>query len=150
MRIRNHLLRFLKTIGEMLVVEDRHGASVFLKYLHALLEKFIPRVKNLSLLVARILAVLADEQHCINGEFIAAAAECLGDSGIDSKPEFTRPVPALFPFRSLRYVKRDDLHIWTMPSAFAWITDEKPVGEVLRVREITVNRSDNRNAFRSH
>ena len=77
--------------------------------------------------------MFADEQHRVNGEFIAAASECFGDSGIDSEAEFTGPFFPLVSFWPLSCVERDDFHIWTVPPAFARIADKKPVGEVLRV-----------------
>ena len=51
LRCIDHPLGLLEAVGEVLVVVDRHGAAVFLEYVHALLEELIARVEDLPLLV---------------------------------------------------------------------------------------------------
>ena len=89
----HHRLGFLEAVGEVLVVVDRNGAAVLFEDLDALLEEFVARIEDLALLVARIVAVLADDQHGIDGQFVAAAAQRLGDGRIDLEAELLARAP---------------------------------------------------------
>ena len=65
MAVGDHFLRLVKAVGEVLVVVDGRGAAVFFKDFDAFFEEFVARVQNLSFVVFRVLAVLADDQHCV-------------------------------------------------------------------------------------
>ena len=67
-----HLARPLPIPGEVLVVEDRHGAPAVAEYLDDLLEELVARIFGLAFFVARIIAVLADEHHAIHRQLAAA------------------------------------------------------------------------------
>ena len=47
------------------------------EHLHDLLEELVARIVRLPLLVARVLAVLADQHHAVDGQLAAAAASAL-------------------------------------------------------------------------
>ena len=76
----HHRLRLFEAVGEVLVVVYRDGAAVLFKDLHDFLEELVARIELLALLVTRIIAVLADHQDGVDREFVAAAAERLGDA----------------------------------------------------------------------
>src|SRR5439155_14223908 len=67
-RLSDHLDALAPVGGKMLVVEHGHGTPARLEYLHDFLEEFVARVAGLAFLIARILAVLADNQDPIDGE----------------------------------------------------------------------------------
>ena len=119
----DHFSRFVKAVGEVLVVVDGRGAAVFFKDFDAFFEKLIARVQNLSFVVSGVLAVLADDQHCIASQFVAAAAQGFGDSGVHGKVEFARPVLALVAFGLLIDVERDDFAVGAVPAAAVGIAD---------------------------
>ena len=48
-----------------------------------LAKELISRIEDLPLFVAGVIAVFADDQDGVDGQFLAAAAEGLGDRGID-------------------------------------------------------------------
>ena len=76
----HHLLRPLPLPRQVLVVEHRRGAAVLREHLDDLLEELVPRVLDLAELVLRVLAVLADHQHRIDRQLVAAAAQGFGDA----------------------------------------------------------------------
>ena len=61
----DHFSRLVEAVGEVLVVVNWYGTAVLFKDLDAFFEKFVARVQNLSFVVFRVLAVLADDQHCV-------------------------------------------------------------------------------------
>ncbi len=58
----DHVLGPVPVPGEVLVVEDRDRSPAALEDVDGLLEEFVPRIERLPLVVARVLAVLADDQ----------------------------------------------------------------------------------------
>ena len=63
----------------MLVVIDRDSPTVAVEDVDALLEELVARVEDLAFGVVGIIAVLADEQHGIDSQLVAAAAQGLRD-----------------------------------------------------------------------
>ena len=60
-----------------------------------MLEIFVARIERLSLLIDRIFAVLADEQHAIDRQIAAALSQGFGDRWIDFHLRMaTRPFAA--------------------------------------------------------
>ena len=146
----DHFLRFVKAVGEVLVVVNWYGTAVFFKDLDAFFEEFVARVQNLSFVVSGVLAVLADDQHCVASQFVAAAAQGLGDGGVHGEAEFARSVLALVAFGLLIDVERDDFAVGTVPAAAVGIADYEAVGKVLGVREVAIDGSDDGDAFGGH
>ena len=95
----------------MLVVKHGHGNAVLLEDIDALPEELIPRIEFLSLVVIRVFAVLADDQHRIHGQPVGTAAQRPGYGVVYVKPEFPCAVPALVTLRPLVHVERNDTRV---------------------------------------
>ena len=119
----DHFLRLIEAVGEVLVVVDGRGAAVCFKDLDAFFEKLVARVELLPLFVIGVLTVLADDQHRVASQFVAAAAQSLGDGGVHCKAEFARPILALVAFGLLIDVERDDFAVGAVPAAAVGIAD---------------------------
>src|SRR5690348_3468297 len=63
----HHLLGSFPAIRQVLVVEDRYGAPGLAKDLDDLLHQLEARIEDLALVVAGVVAVLADEEDPLNG-----------------------------------------------------------------------------------
>ena len=121
--------------GEMLVVEDRHGAAARPKDLHDLLEEFVARILRLALLVLRIVAVLADQHHAVHGQFAAAERQRFGDGRIDLHAGRRAARSRLRSSLSdLVDVERHQIHGRMMMRAVPAVAVEKAVDDVLGVR----------------
>src|SRR5207244_8256879 len=101
----------------MLIVENRDCLAVFPEDLDNLLEKRIARIERLSQLIARVVAVLADDEHRVHIEPLAAAPQCLGYTGIDLEAELRRAFQAQVSRRSLIDVERHDVEAGLVPFA---------------------------------
>ena len=110
-------LRLGEAVREVLVVEDRNGPAIGLEYVDHLPEELVARVENLPFLVARIVAVLTDDQNPIDGELRAAAAQGLGDCRVHLETEAPGALGALIEGGLLIHVKRRDLDRGAMPLA---------------------------------
>src|SRR5579871_2127142 len=99
----------------MLVVENRHLPAVLAKDLHHLPKELVAGILLLLQFVARIIAVLADDEYRIDGELLAATAQRLGDGRMDAKAEFLGPFPAQVVLRRLIDVSGDDIECRPMP-----------------------------------
>jgi hypothetical protein len=128
----------------MLVVEDRRRAAILAEHIGNLAKELMPRVLLLAELVDRVIAVLADHQHRIDRQFIAAAAQRLGDGGIACEAELLRPAAAQIPFRFLIDVGCNDLQFRLSPFPFEWITHQEPLGHVPGVAAIGPDIGDDR------
>ena len=67
----------------MLVVKHRHALSCGAEGVCDLKEQFVTRIKMLAFLVVGIVAMLADDQHAVDVQLVGAAAQRLGDGGIN-------------------------------------------------------------------
>src|SRR5687767_12894470 len=72
-----HALGPIPAIREMLVVENGDEPLTAAHRGDDLVPKLLPRIHPLAKFVRRILAVLADEEHAIDGERLAAQAKSL-------------------------------------------------------------------------
>ena len=79
----DHLLREVPAPGEVLVVEDRHAAATLAKDLHGFVEELVARVERLALFVDGVVAVLANDDHSIDGQLVAAEAQRLANRGVE-------------------------------------------------------------------
>src|SRR5262249_21892763 len=75
---------------EVLVVEYGHRPSVVAENVGHLLENLETRVFRLPIFVLRIVTMLADNEDGVHGQFLASAAQRLGDAREDRKAEFSR------------------------------------------------------------
>ena len=133
----------------MLVVVDRNRAAIRFEDLAALLEKFEAGIQYLALVVARVVAVFADDQHGIDGEFVTAAAQRFGDGRIHLEPELLRALLAEIARRVLVHVQRDDLHVGLVPGPVDRIANQEAVADMLAVRKVAVDGGDDGDALRA-
>jgi len=132
----------------MFVVVDGNRPAVLLEDAHALLEELVSRIEHLPELVGSVGAVFRHDEDCIDGELVPAASERLCDGRVDGEPELAGSVDALFAFRRLVHVHRHDAHVRAMPLARDGVAHQKPVDEVLRVRQVAVDGGDDGDARR--
>ena len=76
----------------MLVIENRDGPAVLLENPGCLAKELIAWIKDLPLFVPGIIAVFADDQYGVDGQFLAAAAERLGNRRIDLEAKIASPL----------------------------------------------------------
>ena len=67
----------------MFVVEIGNGPAARSEHLDGLLEELITGIQRLALLIARIVALLADIDHAVHGELARSARQSIGHAGID-------------------------------------------------------------------
>ena len=71
----------------------------------------------LSELALRVVAVLADDQHGIDRQLVAAAPQCLGDRRVNLEAKFFRTLSTQVAGGLLIDIRRDHIEWRTMPSA---------------------------------
>src|SRR5438309_2078155 len=106
----------------MLVIEDRRGSPILLEHLDRLPEELVARIEFLPDFVVRIIAVLADDEHGVDRQTVAAAAQRLRDSGINLEAELLSPQTTQIVLRRLIDVSRNDFEWRMMPLAAHRIT----------------------------
>ncbi len=131
----------------MLVVIDRDSPTVAVEDVDALLEELVARVEDLAFGVVGIIAVLADDQHGIDSQLVAAAAQGLRDRRVDAETKAASPLAAEVAGRLLVDVRGDDLHVRLMPAPLLRIADKKPVTDMLRMRLVEPDSRHQRDAF---
>ncbi len=114
----------------MLIVEDGYRFAIFPEDLGDLFEELIPRVFRLAELAFWVVAMLANDQHGIYRERIAATTQCLGDARKDRKPEFCRPLATQVVFGKLIDVCRDDVERRVVPAAIDRIAHQEALGHM--------------------
>ncbi len=144
----HHFAGFFETVREVFVVIDRDCAAILFEDPGALFEKLEARVEDLSFVVAGVVAVLADDQNGVHGEFTAACAERFGDGGKYLEAEFFGPFLTEIAFGFLIDVEGGDLNVGLVPGAVEGVADEEAITHVLGVGEIFVDRGDDRDALR--
>ena len=115
----------------MFVIVDRNRASVLLKDLDTLLEKFVAWIENLPFLISWVVTMLTNQQHGIDSEFVSATAQRFSNSRVHGKTELAGPVSGLIAFGSLVNIEGNDLGIGTMPASLVGVADHEAVSEVL-------------------
>ncbi len=65
----DHLAGPVPLPREVLVVEDGNAVAALLEDVDDLGEELVPRIERLPLFIARIIAVFADQQDAVDGEF---------------------------------------------------------------------------------
>ena len=126
----------------MFVIEHRDRPSVLFKDLGTLLEKLVAGILNLAFLIAWVVAMLADNQDCIHGQFRAACAQGFGDCRVDGETEFPRPLGAQVAIGFLIHIERDDLYVGALPRACVRIPHQESIAHVLAVREVAIDGGD--------
>ena len=110
---------------QMLVVENRDGPAIVLENPGCLAKELVAGIENLPLLILGVVAVFADDQHGVNGQFVAAAPERLGNRGIDLETKIASAGALWSSFGLLVDIKCDDVDRRPMPFAFPGITDQE-------------------------
>ena len=118
----------------MLVVEDRNRASVLAKDVGHLLEEFVARILLLTVFVPGIVAVLSDDQHGIDRQFVASAPQSLGNGRVNRKAKLFRTFHAEVVLRPLINIRGDHIQGRSMPATVGWIADQKALRHVPGVR----------------
>ena len=101
----------------MLIIEHGHGRPASLDDGHDVVEEPLAGILALALGVDRILAVLADRQHGVDGQPVAPEAERLGDGRIDRDRVLFGYVAGHVVGVGLVEVERCDLEAWLGPAA---------------------------------
>jgi hypothetical protein len=114
----------------MLVVEDRHRAAVLPEHVHDLSEELVARVLLLADGVDRVVPVLPDDQHGVDGQPVAAAPQRPGDRRINPEAELLGSPPAQVSVRRLIDVGRDHVEPGPVPIALPGVADKEPLGHV--------------------
>src|ERR1019366_10571764 len=78
----DHRFGLFKAVRKVLIVVQRNGAAVLFEDLDTLLKELGARIEDLALVIARVVAVLGDEEHRIYCELLTAAAKGLGNRGV--------------------------------------------------------------------
>jgi hypothetical protein len=88
----------------------------------------------LTLLVAMVFAVLANEQYPIDSQIVAAKGQCIGDRGHDL--HLWKAQPSLIceiALRMLIDIEGDDIHRRSMMSTIPAISFQESIDDVLTV-----------------
>ena len=141
---------FLETVGKGLIVVYRNRPPAGLKHFRHLVEELVTGIEDLPLLVARILAVLANNQDRIDGQPGPAATHRPGDRRVYLEAEIPGAIPAQIVGRLLIDVHGNHLGIGLVPLARERIPHDEPVPDMLRVRLEPENGGDDSDAFRPH
>ncbi len=107
------------------------------KHVDRLFEEFVAGIKGLPFFVSRVVAMLADDQHAIDGQLVAARAERLGDRGIDRQLLESRgPFAAQVPLGELIDIQRHQVHRRTVVPRFPAKPFEESVQNHFGVRKL--------------
>src|SRR6185436_15689010 len=117
----------------MFIIENRNGAATAFENFHDLFEELVPRIKRLALRVLGIVAVFADEQHAVDGEFGTAQRQRVRDRRKYFHTMAARAVAAQVALGKLIHVESGQLEGWLMVPALPAIAFERAVEEMLRV-----------------
>ena len=127
----------------MFVAEYRNGAPAIAKHFDNLLEELVARIFGLPFFVLRVMAVLADEHHAINGKFAAAQRQRLGDGRIDFHFRMASgSFAAQVIFAHLVNVQGNRIQRRAVMRAVPAVAVEKTVHNVLRVRHAEIDGAD--------
>ncbi len=113
------------------------------KHFDDLLKELVARILRLALFVARILAVLADNDDAIDRQLAAAERQRFGDRRIHlHRREALGALAAQVAIVDLIDVERHQVHRRMMMCAIPAVAFEEPVDDVLRVGILEVRRRD--------
>jgi hypothetical protein len=126
----------------MLVIEDRDAAPFRLEDFDDVLEELVTRIKRLPEFVARVIAMLADDHHAIDGQFVRTERERVGDAGGKLEIVTFRAAAREIAFGKLIDVKPGEIDPRLLPGTSPRIAECVAIEEVLRVRMLAHNRAD--------
>ena len=105
-----HLLGPISAVREMLVIKEGDKTSGAFHDSDGLVKEFLAGVHLLSPFIERIIPMLSDRQHGIDGQFLAAQAKCLVDRLKQRNFEALRDLSCHVIVRKLVGIKRDHVH----------------------------------------
>ena len=119
----------------MFIVEIGNGPAARPEHFHRLLEELITRVLRLPLLVARVIALLADVDDSVHRELARAPCQGVRDAGVDLHAWMPlRPLGDKIAFASLFDIDRHDVERRLAKYASKAVSIEDAVDDVLRVQ----------------
>ena len=119
----------------MLVIEHRDRPLAIFEHRDDLLEEFPSRVLGLTLLIARVVAVLTHHDHTIHRQLAASQRQRIRDGGANPQGgELLAAAAAEIIFSYLVDVERDQVHRRPIVRAHPSITVKETVHDVLGVR----------------
>ena len=123
----------------MFVAEQWRGASAAAVDIDNLLEKFVPRPLDLTLFIARVTPVLADQQDAVNGQLPATECQRLRNRRIDLHArKLTGPVTAQIALGNLVGIERHQVHRGEMVTAVPRVTPQQTIDKMLGMRPTAV------------
>ena len=145
----SHLHHFrcpIPTIGKVFIVEDGDRATRLAKDSRDFIKKSLARIHVLTAVVHRIIAMLADRQHSIDAQFVAAALQGGSDRREDPDAILLRDITShVASFGKLINIKTDDIHSRFNPFPIEIIGLEKVFEDhmcVTAISEFRDNRGD--------
>ena len=128
---------------QMLVVKNWHRPPAAFENVDRLLKELITRIERLPLFIARILAVLADQQHAIDGELVAATGQGRGDRGINLHSRMSCRSFATQIVRGPEIdIERHNIHRGSIMLALPAVPVEEAIDDPLRMGNVPVFRDD--------
>ena len=107
-------------------------------------EELVPRIQRLPFFIAGIVAVLADQEDAVDGQFARCRGERLGNGGGHGGARGTLSARAALksPCGSLVDVERDQVHGRMVVPSVPTVTVEKAIDDVLGVGVFVVDGDD--------
>ena len=149
MRPLHHLLGLGPAIGQVLVVEYGNRSPGLAKHRDELLHELEARVEDLAFLIARIVAVLADQEHAVDREFAGAVRQRLLDGARQAEAKIARQPARQVIVRDLIDIQRLDILPRNVKATVACVAVDEPAGNVVGVRQRPVDRRDDREGLTS-
>ena len=129
----------------MLVVENRSRSTAAFIDVDDLLKEFVTRIKRLPFFIDRVVPVLANQQHAVDGKVVSTKRQCIGNGRrVLDRGVTTQPLAAQIVRSNLLDIQRDDVHRRTVVSTFPAVTFQEPIDDVLRMRILVEDRRHRR------
>ena len=82
----------MEAVGEVFVVVNGDGTTVGFKDVDTGFEEFVAGIEFLAFFIGGIFAVFPNDEVAVNGEFVGATAQGLGDGWVDGEVKFSSGV----------------------------------------------------------
>ncbi len=146
-------------VGQVLVIEHRHALSGLAEDGGDLFHQLQARIEDLPLVVARVVAVLGDEQDSLDGQF-SAVGQRLGDPACSRRrgialearhadAEILGDIARQVVLRRLIDVQRVDVVTGYVQLPPRGVAVEEPAGDVVGVRQRPIYRGEDGEGFAS-
>src|SRR5262249_47813753 len=118
----------------MLVVENRNASACLAKGRDDLLHHFVAWVENLLLVIPGIVPMFGDEQDPLNSQLTTIIGQSLGNRSSDANVELSADRLRQVIVGYLIHVHGRNGMLWHMEFAALGVAENKPPGDVIRVR----------------